>query len=239
MPKVSIIIPTYNSGKTVKNALESVYRQSFQDWECIIVDGASKDNTINIVKEYSDKDARFRYISEKDHGIYDAFNKGWRLAEGDWIHYLGSDDSLTVDGLEKVAAELDDKFAVVTGDVFLKRANGTLREQEHHGMFGCHQGVLMQRKVFEEMQGFDEQYRIIADYELLVRVKKAGYDAKNVRAVIAVFSIGGESQKLSSQWEKMWERYRINKKYGVKKLPFLSSMIDFLTLSITSVIRGN
>ena len=61
---VSIIIATYNSGKTLRRALDSVLNQSYQDWECIVVDGASKDNTIGIVKEYVSKDARFRYISE-------------------------------------------------------------------------------------------------------------------------------------------------------------------------------
>ncbi|HBV84011.1 MAG TPA: glycosyltransferase, partial [Lachnospiraceae bacterium] len=72
--------------------MSSVLNQSFQGWECIIVDGASKDNTIEIMEEYCEKDARFRYVSEPDNGIYDAFNKGWRLAKGQWIQYLGSDD---------------------------------------------------------------------------------------------------------------------------------------------------
>ncbi len=71
-----------------KRALDSVLNQSYQDWECIVVDGASKDNTIGIVKEYVSKDARFRYISEPDHGIYDAFNKGWKMAKGQWVMYL-------------------------------------------------------------------------------------------------------------------------------------------------------
>ena len=97
---VSIIIATYNSGKTLRRALDSVLNQSYQDWECIVVDGASKDNTIAIVKEYVKKDSRFRYISEPDHGIYDAFNKGWKMAKGEWVMYLGSDDEYTKDGIK-------------------------------------------------------------------------------------------------------------------------------------------
>ena len=77
MPLVTIIIATYNSSATLREALSSVLNQSFQGWECIIVDGASKDNTIEIMEEYCEKDARFRYVSEPDNGIYDAFNKGW------------------------------------------------------------------------------------------------------------------------------------------------------------------
>lgn len=99
---VSIIIATYNSEKTLRRALDSVLNQSYQDWECIVVDGASKDNTIGIVKEYVKKDSRFRYISEPDHGIYDAFNKGWKMAKGEWVMYLGSDDRLTTNGFSEV-----------------------------------------------------------------------------------------------------------------------------------------
>lgn len=105
MPEVSIIIATFNAAKTLETALESIQNQSFQDWECIIVDGASKDNTIDIIKKYCKKDARFRYISESDNGIYDAFNKGWRLAKGIWVQYLGSDDKLTKDGLNNMHLE--------------------------------------------------------------------------------------------------------------------------------------
>lgn len=118
MNMVSIIIATYNSEKTLKRALDSVLNQSYQDWECIVVDGASKDNTIGIVKEYVSKDARFRYISEPDHGIYDAFNKGWKMAKGQWVMYLGSDDEYTKDGI-KVLMENSDGADVVYGAVYL------------------------------------------------------------------------------------------------------------------------
>ena len=116
---VSIIIATYNSEKTLRRALDSVLNQSYQDWECIVVDGASKDNTIGIVKEYVSKDARFRYISEPDHGIYDAFNKGWKMAKGEWVMYLGSDDEYTKDGI-KVLMENSDGADVVYGNVILR-----------------------------------------------------------------------------------------------------------------------
>ena len=101
-PTASIVIATYNSAKTLRMSLESVLNQSFQDWECVIVDGASKDGTVEIIKEYSNKDARFRYISEPDNGIYDAFNKGWKMAKGEWVYYLGSDDLLMQDDLSNL-----------------------------------------------------------------------------------------------------------------------------------------
>lgn len=116
---ISIIIATYNSGKTLRRALDSVLNQSYQDWECIVVDGASKDNTIDIVKEFVNKDSRFRYISEPDHGIYDAFNKGWKMANGEWMMYLGSDDEYTKDGI-KALMENSDGADVVYGDTYIR-----------------------------------------------------------------------------------------------------------------------
>ena len=98
-PKVSIIIATFNSEKTIERALNSVLNQKIQDWECIIVDGASTDATVNIIRKFTEKDHRFRYLSEPDTGIYNAFNKGWKLANGTWIYYLGSDDELLQNGL--------------------------------------------------------------------------------------------------------------------------------------------
>lgn len=119
MNMISIIIATYNSGKTLRRALDSVLNQSYQDWECIVVDGASKDNTIDIVKEFVNKDSRFRYISEPDHGIYDAFNKGWKMANGEWMMYLGSDDEYTKDGI-KALMENSDGADVVYGDTYIR-----------------------------------------------------------------------------------------------------------------------
>ena len=238
MPKVSIIIATYNSGRTVRAALESVYSQTFQNWECIVVDGASKDDTIDIVKEYCDRDNRFRYISEKDHGIYDAFNKGWKMAKGDWVHYLGSDDLLTMDGMGKLVAELEDSYAIVTGDVYLHRPDGTTRKQQYNGYFGCHQGVVMQRIAINILGGFDERYRIMADYDLMVRNFKSGNKVKNTRFFLATFNVGGESQKLSSQWKKMIERYRINKIHRMKTFPFMSSFMVFARHSLINSFRG-
>lgn len=235
---VSIIIPTYNSGRTIKAALESVHNQTFQDWECIVVDGASKDDTIEIVKEYCDKDSRFRYISEKDNGIYDAFNKGWRMAKGDWIHYLGSDDTLTKDGMEGVAAELDEHYSIVTGDVYLHRVDGTVRKQQYNGYFGCHQGVLMQRRAIATLNGFDECYHIMADYDLMVRNFRAGNKVKNVRSVVANFTVGGESQKISSQWRKMIERYRINKINKMNKFPLISSFKVMVVHTLINLYRS-
>ena len=82
-PEISIIIATFNSGETLKKTLESVSLQSYQKWECIVIDGNSTDNTISILEEFENNDSRYSHISEPDNGIYEAFNKGWKLAKGE------------------------------------------------------------------------------------------------------------------------------------------------------------
>lgn len=115
---VSIIIATFNSEKTLPKALNSVLNQSFESWECVIVDGVSKDGTIDIIKDYCAKDKRFRYISEADNGIYDAFNKGWKMAEGEWIYYLGSDDLLLGEALENFVMNVDESDVIYGNTIF-------------------------------------------------------------------------------------------------------------------------
>ena len=137
---VSIIIATYNSEKTLRRALDSVLNQTYQDWECIVVDGASKDNTIEIVKEYVSKDTRFRYVSEPDHGIYDAFNKGWKIAKGEWVMYLGSDDRLTQNGFTEVFEDDYPDYDIISGDVFTEKIDGSVKPNISEGYAGCHQG---------------------------------------------------------------------------------------------------
>lgn len=212
---VSIIIATYNSEKTLRRAMNSVLNQDYQDWECIVVDGASKDGTIGIVKEFVAKDPRFRYISEPDKGIYDAFNKGWKMAKGEWIMYLGSDDEYTKDGI-KALMENSAGADVVYGDVILRYLNGRVKVQkaskvDFYGTsaFCCHQAVVMKTDVVKKMQGFDEAYKLLADWELLRRCGQTGHVYKYVDSSIAYFSVGGAS---SNNYFSTFEAYKIYRK---------------------------
>ena len=118
---ISIITATYNSGKTVRDTIESVLRQTYSDIEYIVVDGASKDNTMDIVREYEPQfNGRMRYVSEPDKGLYDAMNKGIAMATGDVVGILNSDDFYTGnDILDQVAAALTQNPNVdaVYGDI--------------------------------------------------------------------------------------------------------------------------
>ena len=104
--KISIITATFNSAKTVRDTFDSVLAQTYHDIEYIVVDGLSKDNTLDIIKEYAPKfNGRMRYISEKDKGLYDAMNKGIAMATGDIVGILNSDDFYTSNDILELVAE--------------------------------------------------------------------------------------------------------------------------------------
>ncbi len=238
-PKVTIVIASYNSGKTIKRALQSVEDQTFQDWECLVVDGASKDDTIKIVKEFVDSDSRFRIISEPDDGIYDAFNKGWRNSKGEWIYYLGSDDWLEVDGLEKLLTEEDCDSAILSGDIIYRRLDGTEKlHQSDMPALGSHQGMVTRRTIIEIMGGFNEKYKIHADHELIIRILNAGYKMKLVHVVVAHFIIGGTSQNLKTIFISSREKYEIYKSFDALKYPRITAILSSLKKLLSLMMRG-
>ena len=119
--KISIVTVTYNSASTLKNTIESVLSQDYQDIEYIVVDGLSKDNTMDIVKEYEPRfGGRMKWLSEKDLGMYDAMNKGIRMASGEVVGIINSDDFFhRKDVISKVAEAFasDASIEAVYGDV--------------------------------------------------------------------------------------------------------------------------
>ncbi len=176
-PKVSIIIATFNSEQTLHLALDSVLNQTFQEWECIVVDGLSGDNTIKIVEEYEARDPRIRHISEKDKGIYDAFNKGWKLAKGEWIYYLGSDDMVTENGIADLISVATPEASVVYGDMYALFEDGSERyikaypaEVMRKHMVASHQGLITRRSLIEAENGFNTKYKVKADLDLTQRI---------------------------------------------------------------------
>lgn len=236
VPKVSVVIATYNSGKTIRATLDSVLKQNYQNWECIVVDGLSSDSTIDIVKEFVDKDSRIRYISEKDHGIYDAFNKGWRLAKGEWIHYLGSDDTLTEEGFSKLMECEHPDVAIISGHCYCIKLDGSVKENYSKDYYGCHQGKLTRRSAIEKCGGFDESFKILADMDLIFKIRRQNLGVDVVDSFVANFAMDGASQKIGNLLKISRERLRIYQKYPeLIKCPYLKN-IQVTTKQILSVV---
>lgn len=126
--KISIITATYNSAGTVKDTFESILRQTYKDYECIVIDGASKDETVDIIREYEPLfDGRMRWLTESDSGMYDAINKGIAMASGEVVGVLNSDDFYASDDVLKTISEefaKDEEVDAVYGDVtYVEREN--------------------------------------------------------------------------------------------------------------------
>lgn len=182
--KISIITATYNSATTVKDTFESVLAQKYKDIEYIIVDGLSKDNTIDIIKEYEPRfEGRMRYISEKDKGLYDAMNKGIAMATGDVVGILNSDDFYTSEDILSTIAETmkNTEIDAIYGDIHFVNDNNLnkcvryysshvfSRSLMRYGFMPAHPSFYCRRSVYTKYGAFDTSYKIGADFESLLR----------------------------------------------------------------------
>lgn len=183
--RISVITATYNSGRTIGDTLESVLRQTYSDVELIVVDGASRDDTMDVVRRYEPRfGGRLHWTSEPDRGIYDAMNKGIARATGDVIGILNSDDFYTSDTvLERVAeAMAGGDVDAVYGDIHYVR-DGDLHKCVRYyssrpfrrglmrlGFMPAHPSFYCRREVYERCGTFDTTYRVAADFENLLRL---------------------------------------------------------------------
>lgn len=183
---VSIITTTYNSARTVRDTFRSVLSQDDTDYEYIVIDGGSEDGTIDIIREYEPLfGGRMRWISEPDRGLYDAMNKGIRMATGDVVGILNSDDFYTSgDILSSVVSAFsdDDRLDAVYGDIHfvdggdLKKCVRYYSSKPFHrrwmrfGFMPAHPSFYCRRSVYEQYGAFDLAYKVAADFECLLRL---------------------------------------------------------------------
>ena len=182
--KFSIITATYNSSRTLPDTLESVLAQTSHDLEYIIVDGLSTDGTMDIVRAYEPRfEGRLVYISERDKGLYDAMNKGLRMATGDVVGILNSDDFYsTPTAIEQLARALQESGAdAVYADIHYARSEALHQCVRYYssavfrpglmrlGLIPAHPTFYCRRACYEQYGYFDTDYRIAADFELLLR----------------------------------------------------------------------
>lgn len=166
-PLISIITVTRNAARDLPGCLDSVAAQTDVPYEHWVVDGGSTDGTLELLA--SRNDPRIRWISEPDRGIYDAMNKAVRLARGQWIYFLGSDDRMRADALRSMASFFRNPLTIYYGDVWM-----TKRNIRYAGKFGaaklalkniCQQAIFYPARVFET-HTFNERYTVQADWAL-------------------------------------------------------------------------
>ncbi len=239
--KLSIITATYNSERTLRDTMESILNQTFQDFEYIIVDGASKDATLDIIREYEPRfQGRIRYLSEPDKGIYDAMNKGFAMATGDVIGILNSDDFFTsddvlqtvVDGFagEYVDAVYADIHYVNTDDLtkcVRYYSSSVFRPwMMRFGMIPAHPSFYCRKAVYDQYGSFDTTYRIAADFEILLRlIFIHRIRTRYVKKDFVTMRLGGASTTGYGSWSLiMKEHLQIMKQHGVVTNRFLLSL---------------
>lgn len=193
-PFFSIVTVVYNAGATFEQTIVSVARQSFSDYEYIVVDGGSGDNTLDIANKH--KGTITQLISEPDKGIYDAMNKGLRCATGQWLFFLGADDVFYEDDtLQKISSHLKDKRSIYYGNAYFKS-----RKKLYDGKFSkfklalrniCHQSVFYPADILSNHL-FNLKYKFLSDYALNLKLYKA-YQFRYFNLCVSMFNDSASS----------------------------------------------
>lgn len=227
--KISIITAVYERAATIGQAIDSVARQTYQDIEHLIIDGASSDGTMDVVR--GQQNDRMTVLSEPDEGIYDALNKGIARSTGDIVGLVHSDDFLAHDAvLAKVAAafgdrqvdavygDLDYVSASDTGRIVRRWRSGPFeRRKLGRGWMPPHPALFLRRHVFECFGTYDTSYGIAADYDAILRYfGKGNIRPAYIPEVIVKMRTGGVSNRSVARiWQKTREDYRALKSNGV------------------------
>lgn len=217
-PKISIVTISYNSGAEIEDTIKSVISQSYPNKEYLIIDGGSKDNTMDIVNRYRDK---IDYIvSERDNGRSDAFNKGIKAATGDYIVMMNAGDMLTPNALNDFEKYYEPGYDVIKGN--------TIRWNEETGyksveipvikypaipfnFYVCHQSSYISKATYEKVGGYLVDFKVAMDFELMLRMTKDGCKFKRIPADLAIFRMGGISQMSKQRrYDEMKKAMQLN-----------------------------
>ena len=212
--RLSIVIATWNAAPTLERCLSSIFDQSYRSFEVLIADGASTDNTVQLIKKNEQHVAWWN--SQADKGIYDAWNLAIEHARGDYVCFLGSDDALRFrhtlsDIFEAIGSR---EFDLITGRGRLISPAGSPYHEFGNPwdynkvarrMTVCHPGMLHRRDLFDRFGKYDISYRITADYDFLLRLPD-NLRTLHLDSVFADIADGGISRQ--QRWQMLHERYR-------------------------------
>lgn len=228
--KISLITATYNSAKTIQDTIESVLSQTHENIEYIIIDGGSKDNTMDIVNIY--KNHISHIVSEKDKGIYDAMNKGIGLATGDVVGILNSDDFFTSNDILQTVSEnfkKDSSLQALYGDIHFVNPDNLEKSVRYYssaifrpslfrfGFMPAHPSFYVRKEQYDRLGLYDINYRIAADYDLLIRfLHKERIKTKYLPKDFVTMRTGGAStESIESRVVLNKEIVKACKRYGI------------------------
>ncbi|WP_034467808.1 glycosyltransferase family 2 protein [Butyrivibrio proteoclasticus] len=218
-PLFTIITVCYNSEKTIERTIQSVLNQTNKDYEYLIIDGASTDGTLDIVRKYKARfDGRLKLISEKDNGIYDAMNKGIQKASGTLIGIVNSDDYLEEDALDNIANAYDGyDYEILYGMLRTVRNGQEVQVYiKNHELIDedmiAHPSCFVTKKIYDAFGMYSLDYKYSADYEFMLRMSRnPEVKFKEVYKIISNFSIDGASSSVRGYMDTL----RLKKEYGL------------------------
>ena len=242
MTKISIVTVTYNAEKFIERNIQNIISQKIKNVEHILVDGLSNDKTLEIVDKY--KSHFSKIIIEKDHGIYDAMNKGILAAKGDLIGILNADDYYNKDTLSLVLKTFDsskEKDLIIYGDMYqdydgIKSFSyGDLSNLafQNDKIRINHPTVFVSKSVYNKIGLFDTKYTRGADKEFLIRAYNYKLSFIKINKILAFFKLGGFTSmyNLQSVIERTIEEYKLYRKYYPIKYVIKNTLIQFFRLS--------
>jgi glycosyltransferase involved in cell wall biosynthesis len=200
-PLISIVTPSFNRGWSIRSCIESLQNQTYIDYEHIIVDGGSTDNTLEILQEVSLADSRVKYITESDCGMYDAVNKGMRMATANIVAYLNTDDFYLPNTLENVirTLEANPNLSMVYGHwmswhpetnflEILPVLNYTSSDLAAFAVLP-QPSVFFRREVFESFGGFDLSFKLLADNDFFSKAAVKGFKFKRIDDYLSIQTV--------------------------------------------------
>lgn len=216
-PLISVVTVVFNGEKYLEQAINSVIMQSYDAVEYIIIDGASNDSTLDIIRKYNDKIDY--WVSEPDKGISDAMNKGIKFATGEHVIFIHADDYLENNNCIKNAIKYLKFHDIVLGDILFGKDHSYLTPRGFNywinfktGVF--HQAAFCRKQIFKEIGGFNTDLQVAMDYDFFLRAYRYGYKARKIGFLISVMRDTGISSK--TDWQALLQRF--NEEKEVQKL---------------------
>ncbi|MBC5773495.1 glycosyltransferase [Pontibacter sp. KCTC 32443] len=235
---ISIVTPSFNQGNYIEQTIDSVLSQNYANFEYIIIDGGSNDNTVEIIKKY--RNYLTYWVSEKDEGQANAINKGLKLCRGDIFNWINSDDYLETGALKAVAKGFDEGADIVAGKVRIFRDSEILEDVKHSklsakglllwepGVQFVQPGVWLKRQLIEKCGGIDDSFHYAFDWDLYIRYLSKFSNIKVLDDLLVHFRYHENSKTVSTFQNFKQEEQEIIKKLSlIKELSPINKFAGF------------
>jgi len=245
--KISVIIPVLNGATTIRDTMDSIFAQTYSDFECIVVDGGSTDTTLAILEEYQKEDSRIHILNAPKVGIYSSINEGIKSASGEIVNILNSDDFYDDSAVFQniIHAFEKDNADACYGDMIIIKKNDPSKIVKYWkaGIFNLkhvrsgwtppHQTLFIKKEIYDQLGFYKDSFKIAGDYEFMLRVLLTeDITLSYIPKILVRMRTGGVSTLSTKNRLLKWKEQRLSWKLNRMKVPFL-----FITRRILSNIH--